>query len=415
MREVGQFVCTGYFQTVDRPMRSLHFPYAFLIRDTPHRPILSRPMRIVLLTLVVFLLAAPAASLASSGAARSGGSLSIVGGRGQVTLRGNGAVLGRMDSGSIQIVDLSPADRWTPAVSVGGKPARSGAVVVTTGDQVTFRLLGGQYRIILRGAGISISAIGKGNAKIVGAPDAAGAGVYAAGDASGGGTPDCLASPTTCTVTRPLEEAARRARRPACHVEDHPRRVRDLGPLQSRRRHAVRPAACRARSTRSRDRSAGATVAVERMTPSLFPIFSFNVTGSLPPADLRDLAEFELRPLLSRVHRRRQRRGAGERGARDLGHRRSRAAERGEADDRPGRRRAQGHQPRDLGRPAAEGLPAVPRAQPPPNSPASTTSGTSSSRSGSRRPSTSATSPRSARASSIAPRSSPATASRPPS
>jgi CzcA family heavy metal efflux pump len=45
----------------------------------------------------------------------------------------------------------------------------------------------------------------------------------------------------------------------------------------------------------------GATVAVERMTPSLFPIFSFNVTGAIPPADLRDLAEFELRPLLSRV------------------------------------------------------------------------------------------------------------------
>ena len=43
------------------------------------------------------------------------------------------------------------------------------------------------------------------------------------------------------------------------------------------------------------------TVAVERMTPSFFPIFSFNVTGPLPPADLRDLAEFELRPLLSRV------------------------------------------------------------------------------------------------------------------
>jgi CzcA family heavy metal efflux pump len=45
----------------------------------------------------------------------------------------------------------------------------------------------------------------------------------------------------------------------------------------------------------------GSTVAVERMTPSLFPIFSFIVTGGLPPADIRDLAEFELRPLLSRV------------------------------------------------------------------------------------------------------------------
>ena len=46
---------------------------------------------------------------------------------------------------------------------------------------------------------------------------------------------------------------------------------------------------------------AGTTLVVERMTPSLFPIFSVNVTGGLPPADLRDLAVYQLRPLLSRV------------------------------------------------------------------------------------------------------------------
>jgi CzcA family heavy metal efflux pump len=40
---------------------------------------------------------------------------------------------------------------------------------------------------------------------------------------------------------------------------------------------------------------------VERMTPSLFPMFMINVTGGVPATDLRDLAEFDLRPLLSRV------------------------------------------------------------------------------------------------------------------
>ena len=40
---------------------------------------------------------------------------------------------------------------------------------------------------------------------------------------------------------------------------------------------------------------------VERMTPSLFPIFMINLTGGVPARDLRDLAEFDLRPLLSRV------------------------------------------------------------------------------------------------------------------
>lgn len=46
---------------------------------------------------------------------------------------------------------------------------------------------------------------------------------------------------------------------------------------------------------------AGTEMQVERMTPSIFPIFMFNLTGHVPAADLRDIAEFDLRPLLSRV------------------------------------------------------------------------------------------------------------------
>ena len=46
---------------------------------------------------------------------------------------------------------------------------------------------------------------------------------------------------------------------------------------------------------------AGTQMQVERMTPSLFPIFMINLTGGIPARDLRDVAEFDLRPLLSRV------------------------------------------------------------------------------------------------------------------
>jgi multidrug efflux pump subunit AcrB len=42
-------------------------------------------------------------------------------------------------------------------------------------------------------------------------------------------------------------------------------------------------------------------VRVERMTPAFFPMMEFNVTGDLPPADVRDVAMFQLRPLLSRI------------------------------------------------------------------------------------------------------------------
>ena len=40
---------------------------------------------------------------------------------------------------------------------------------------------------------------------------------------------------------------------------------------------------------------------VERMTPAFFPMMEFNVMGQLPAADLRDIAMYQLRPLLSRI------------------------------------------------------------------------------------------------------------------
>ena len=45
----------------------------------------------------------------------------------------------------------------------------------------------------------------------------------------------------------------------------------------------------------------GTQIRVERMTPSLFPMMSYNITGDLPAADLRDVAMFQIRPLLSRI------------------------------------------------------------------------------------------------------------------
>jgi CzcA family heavy metal efflux pump len=46
---------------------------------------------------------------------------------------------------------------------------------------------------------------------------------------------------------------------------------------------------------------AGTEIRVERMTPSLFPILSYNITGDLPAVDLHDIAMFDLRPLISRI------------------------------------------------------------------------------------------------------------------
>ncbi len=43
------------------------------------------------------------------------------------------------------------------------------------------------------------------------------------------------------------------------------------------------------------------SILAERLTPSLFPILSVNLTGDLPASDLRDLALYEVRPRLSRI------------------------------------------------------------------------------------------------------------------
>ena len=104
-------------------------------------------------------------------------------------------------------------------------------------------------------------------------------------------------------VTRPLEEAARSvlgARRVTSKTIRGACEISVLFNPDADMPYALQLAQGRIDEVKA-SLPPGATVAVERMTPSFFPIFSFNLTGAIPPADLRDLAEFELRPLLSRV------------------------------------------------------------------------------------------------------------------
>ena len=67
-------------------------------------------MRLALLSLVVLAVTAPLGWAAANPA----GSLSIEDGRGTVTLKGKGIVIGRLERGEVQITDLSPQDQWSP-------------------------------------------------------------------------------------------------------------------------------------------------------------------------------------------------------------------------------------------------------------------------------------------------------------
>jgi len=132
-------------------------------------------LRRALVPLVVVLVAVPAAWAT----ARIPGTLSIEDGRGVITVRGTGTLVGRLDKGELLIVDLSPTDQWSARIN-GVPRAR---VVGTRGKDVNFYIPGGRYRIVIRGEGISVSARGHGYAVLDGRPLPTGdAGVYFVGD-----------------------------------------------------------------------------------------------------------------------------------------------------------------------------------------------------------------------------------------
>jgi hypothetical protein len=148
--------------------RAIHFPYVVITQVTRAVPILKSPMRIAALALLAFALASTAAVAATP----SAGTLSVEGAVGVVTVTGRGAVLGRVVSGSVRIVDTSPDDRWEPMINgIAGIESYT-----LKGRNLSFRVLGGEYRIVLRGEGISLAARGRGVATIDGDTAAAASG-----------------------------------------------------------------------------------------------------------------------------------------------------------------------------------------------------------------------------------------------
>ena len=104
-------------------------------------------MRVALVSLAMLAFAIPL------GWAATPGSLSVEDGRGTVVVRGKGIVIGRLERGEVQIVDLTPLDQWSPRVN--GVPR--GRTVWLRGRDVNFYVPGGRYRITVRGDGFSLS------------------------------------------------------------------------------------------------------------------------------------------------------------------------------------------------------------------------------------------------------------------
>jgi hypothetical protein len=152
-------------------------------------------MRRLVLTCLLVSALIPAAALAAP-ALVGDGSLAVrnAGGDGKepvVTILITGAVVGQVERGRVQIEDPSTADGPAPVVK-GAEKQRdvSGTTKVYSGNDISFRAVGGRSRIRIWGTGISVNAIGQGLVRLVGSSTLAPTAWYAVNGGARNALPD---------------------------------------------------------------------------------------------------------------------------------------------------------------------------------------------------------------------------------
>jgi hypothetical protein len=126
-------------------------------------------MRRFLTFAVLIALAVPASSAARARGPNDG-TLSVRDARGTIIIAARGGVIGSLAYGSVRIVDPVEGDGSGPIVS--GDEFRREIDEKTDlfrGTKVRFRIIGGAFRIVIKGRGINLSLVGKGNVTLNGA------------------------------------------------------------------------------------------------------------------------------------------------------------------------------------------------------------------------------------------------------
>lgn len=126
-------------------------------------------MRRLLTFAMLIALAVPASSAARE-RSPSDGTLSVRDARGTIILSARGGVIGSFAQGSVRIVDPVEGDGTGPIVS--GDEFRKEIDEKTDiyrGTRVRFRIIGGAFKVIIKGRGINLSLVGKGNVTLDGA------------------------------------------------------------------------------------------------------------------------------------------------------------------------------------------------------------------------------------------------------
>jgi hypothetical protein len=126
--------------------------------------------RILGLTLLLLAVTVP---LALAAGTPTDGTLSVKRGRGTLSLKVTGTIIGRVNNGRIQVRDFRPFDGNDPQLSCrqGTRRRISRQVTVCIGRNLGFRVEDGRFTVNVRGSGISISAVAHGQVDIDGAGD----------------------------------------------------------------------------------------------------------------------------------------------------------------------------------------------------------------------------------------------------
>jgi len=122
------------------------------------------------LSLLFLLLALAAPTLALGVRTGPGdGSLVVTNADGTITVSGKGVIFGHFDRGTLTVLEYKPDDNTAPSVSSAKmKPLNAKLNVVYSGSDVRFLFPGGKYVLKIDGAGVDISAVGRGRVQVLG-------------------------------------------------------------------------------------------------------------------------------------------------------------------------------------------------------------------------------------------------------
>jgi hypothetical protein len=126
--------------------------------------------RLLTFAVLALVLALPAGAAARTNGPNDG-TLSVKDARGIITIQGRGGVIGTLVKGSVTITDPVDGDGTGPIITGDDFPPVEKSETTTTwrGNKVRFRIIGGWFKIVLRGRGINLSFVGKGNVILNGA------------------------------------------------------------------------------------------------------------------------------------------------------------------------------------------------------------------------------------------------------